>query len=339
MSAIPADLAERFLPVPMSDLPHDQLIVYRSAARAPDDMEEFWGDTLTTARELSSPPTLTPVSTGLELAETWDVEFTGFGGDVVRGWLHRPMGRAEALPAVVHYQGYGGGRGLAHQVPLWVLAGYACLEVDVRGQGSGYSFGDTPDPVGSGPAHPGFMTRGLLAPEDYYYRRVYTDSVLAVDVMRDLPGVDSTRIAVCGGSQGGGIALAVAGLRNDLAAVVADVPFLSDFRRGAELAVKAPYTEIAAYLKIHRDHVEQAFRTLAYFDTCTLGQRATAPAMFSVGLMDETCPPSTVYAAYNAYAGPKRMVEYAFNDHEGGGPFHELEVLSFLAERFVAAAT
>ncbi len=323
--------------MPLFDLPYDQLVAHRSAVRVPDDIEEFWDATLRTARDLGSPPTLTPVSTGLELVETWDVAFTGFGGDVVRGWLHRPAGAVGALPGVVHYQGYGGGRGLAHQVPLLALAGYACLEVDTRGQGSGYSPGDTPDPAGSGPAHPGYMTRGLLSREDYYYRRVFTDAVLAVDVIGDLPWVDSSRIAVCGGSQGGGIALAVAGLRSDLAAVAADVPFLSDFRRGAEVAVKAPYTEIADYLKVHRDHAEQAFRTLAYFDTCALGQRATAPALFSVGLMDETCPPSTVYAAYNAYAGPKRIVEYAFNDHEGGGPFHEVEVLGFLAESFAAS--
>ena len=60
-------------------------------------------------------------------------------------------------------------------------------------------------------------------------------------------------------------------------------------------------------------------RTLSYFDGAVLARRATAPALFSVGLMDQTCPPSTVYAAYNAWAGAdKRIVEYPFNDHEGG---------------------
>lgn len=39
--------------------------------------------------------------------------------------------------------------------------------------------------------------------------------------------------------------------------------------------------------------------------------------------MDQTCPPSTVCAAYNRYAGDKRIVEYPFNDHEGGQGFHE----------------
>ncbi len=40
--------------------------------------------------------------------------------------------------------------------------------------------------------------------------------------------------------------------------------------------------------------------------------------------MDETCPPSTVYAAFNRYGGPKEIQEYPFNDHEGGEGFHEV---------------
>ena len=63
--------------------------------------------------------------------------------------------------------------------------------MDTRGQGGQYgSGGDTPDPVGSGPAAPGFVTRGILDPATYYYRRVLTDAVRAVDAARALPGVD-----------------------------------------------------------------------------------------------------------------------------------------------------
>ena len=212
----------------------------------------------------------------------------------------------------------------------WPLAGYACLQVDTRGQGSGYSPGDTPDPAGSAPAHPGYLTRGILDPATYYYRRVFTDAVLAVDAAQQLPGIDPGKVAVAGGSQGGGIALAVAGLRDDLAAVLADVPFLTDFRRASEIATELPYTELTSYLAIHRDHVDQVFATLAYFDVSVLGTLATAPALVSAALMDVTCPPSTVYAAYNAYAGPKELRVYPYNDHEGGQAFHEVEQLAFL---------
>ena len=74
--------------------------------------------------------------------------------------------------------------------------------------------------------------------------------------------------------------------------------------------------------------------TLAHVDVAILGRRAVAPALFSVGLMDEICPPSTVYAAYNAYGGPKEMREYPFNDHEGGQGFHDVAKLAWLRERF-----
>ena len=40
--------------------------------------------------------------------------------------------------------------------------------------------------------------------------------------------------------------------------------------------------------------------------------------MISVGLHDPVCPPSTVFAAYNHYAGPKRLQLWPFNRHESG---------------------
>lgn len=206
--------------------------------------------------------------------------------------------------------------------------------MDTRGQGSANSPGDTTDPVGSGPAHPGYVTRGILDPAAYYYRRVFTDAVLAVDAASCLPGIDPARVAVAGGSQGGGIAVAVASLRDDLRAVLTDVPFLSDFRRASEIAGVAPYTELTKYLSVHPDHIKQVFRTLAYFDIAVLGALASAPALFSVALMDETCPPSTVYAAFNAYGGTKELRVWPYNDHEGGHVFHEAEQLAFLRAQF-----
>src|SRR5207237_3699906 len=100
--------------------------------------------------------------------------------------------------------------------------------------------------------------------------------------------------------------------------------FLADMRRATELTDTAPYNEIARFLKVHRDKVETVFHTLSYFDVALLARRARASALFSVGLMDIVCPPSTVFAAYNAYGGPKEIAEYAYNDHEGGGELHEV---------------
>jgi cephalosporin-C deacetylase len=318
-------------PVPRYDLPLDQLRSYLPSGRAPADLEGFWARTLAEARRLGSPPGFEPVDTGLTLVDTFDVTYSGYGGAPVRGWLHIPRS-IERAPLIVGFHGYGGGRGLPHEASLWTLAGYAHLTVDARGQGATTRSGGTADPEGSGPAHAGFMTRGIEDPSTYYYRRVYTDAVLAVETGRRHPRIDGTRVALAGRSQGGGVALAVAALVTDVAAVLVDVPFLCDFPRATELAGKGPYRELVQYLKVHRDAVDVVLSTLAYFDGVTFASMATAPALFSVALMDETCPPSTVFAAHNAYAGPKDIEVYPYNDHEGGQAFHEAVQLRWLAE-------
>jgi cephalosporin-C deacetylase len=310
--------------VPYFDLPLDALRAHVTAVAEPPDLDEFWRDTLESARGHDVAAQFAPAESALRVIETLDVTFAGFAGDPIRGWLHLPCNATEPLPCVVEYIGYGGGRGLAHQHVFWATAGFAHFVMDTRGQGASWSVGDTPDPNSGASAHPGFMTRGILDPADYYYRRLMVDAVRAVDAARMHPAVDAARVAVAGASQGGGLTLAVASLRDDVVAALPEVPFLADMRRATELIDTAPYNEISGFLKVHRDKVETAFRTLGYFDVALLGSRARATALFSVGLMDVICPPSTVYAAYNAYGGPKQIVEYAYNDHEGGGELHEV---------------
>ena len=93
-----------------------------------------------------------------------------------------------------------------------------------------------------------------------------------------------------------------------------------------------PYLEISRYLKADRRRTDDVLRTLDYFDVAALAAAATAPALFSVALQDDVCPPSTVYAAYNAYGGPRKIVEYPFNDHEGGEGFQRQAQLEWLAD-------
>jgi cephalosporin-C deacetylase len=332
--------------VPTFDLPLDELQRYAPDLREPEDFDAFWASTLDDAREHELDVRLEPVESGLLAVRTWDVSFNGFGGDRIRGWLHIPRVALRTgtgkLPAVVQYQGYGGGRGLPHESVFWATAGYAHLVMDTRGQGSGWSTGDTPDPTGSGPAHPGFMTRGILDPHDYYYRRVFVDAIRAVAAVRQHDAIDGAHVVVAGVSQGGGIALAMAGLLNDVAAVLPDVPGPCNWERAIEITDRTPYAEITQYLKVHRDRREEALRTLSYFDCALLSRRANTPALFSVALMDQVCPPSTVYAAFNAYAGPKAIRVYPYNDHEGGEGFQQAEQLRWLRELFanqLSAAT
>ena len=315
------------------DLPVDELRSYRSASTEPDDFDAFWERTLQEAAEHELGARFEPVETSLRTVRVQDVTFAGFGGHPVKGWLTVPADAAAPLPTVVEFIGYGGGRGLAHTHLLWASAGCAHFVMDTRGQAGAWGGGETPDPVGSGPAFPGFMTRGVEDPAGYYYRRLFTDAVRAVQAARTHPLVDPARVAVLGGSQGGGIAIAVGGLVPDLAAVLPDVPFLCDFPRATVVTDRLPYREIGNYLKTHRGRTGQVLRTLAYFDGVHFAARGRAPALFSVALEDQTCPPSTVFAAFNAWAAADKHIEvYDFNDHEGGGPYQQAAQLAWLPQ-------
>lgn len=314
------------------DLSLDELREYRPARREPADFDAFWQETLNATRQFPLEARFEPADYHLRIVETFDVTFNGFAGQSIKGWLLLPVQRSGPLPCVVEYIGYGGGRGFPLDWLTWSSAGFAHLIMDTRGQGSVWRRGDTPDlePDGSNPQAPGFMTRGILRPQTYYYRRVFADAVRAVEAARVHAAIDPQRIAVSGGSQGGGIALAVSALEPGIQVTMPDVPFLCHYQRATSITDAAPYQEIVKYCQVHRDNIETVFETLSYFDGLNFATRAQAHALFSVALMDEICPPSTVFAAYNHYAGPKEIKVWPYNHHEGGETYQVLEKLKFL---------
>ena len=54
--------------------------------------------------------------------------------------------------------------------------------------------------------------------------------------------------------------------RDDVSALLCDVPFLSDFRRASELATRAPYDELTGYLAVHRDQTDRVFQAVRSTD-------------------------------------------------------------------------
>jgi len=317
------------------DLPLAKLQAYKPTEKAPRDFDAFWKRTLaeTAATGGTEARFVKLTDPYYKLVHAYDVTFRGYLGQWVKAWYLEPAGTTGPLPCVVGYQGYGGGRSLPTDHLAFPLAGMAYLFMDTRGQGSTWCPGDTADDAPAGPQFPGFMTRGIESPETYYYRRVFVDAVRALETAAAHPHVDPKRIAVTGGSQGGGIAIAAAALAGKQVKIcMPDVPFLCHYTRATSIVDSHPYFEITSYLKTHRTKVAATYRTLSYFDGIHFAPRITARCLFSVGLMDTICPPSTVYAAYNRIKSPKQMCIYSHNNHEGGAQFQTHERLAFASK-------
>lgn len=326
--------------MPFTDMPLDELRRFKPAVREPGDFDRFWDDTLAESRQAAERPgaaaTRVPAHTPVTELLIEDLTFPGFAAEPVKGWVMRPKGRdAERLPAVIEYLGYNGGRGLPGETVRWALSGYVHVLMDTRGQGSGWgSQGDTPDPHGSGPSAQGWMTRGILDPREHFYRRVFTDAARLIDEVKTWDFVDPERIAVTGGSQGGGIAIAAAGLTPGLWALLPDVAFLCAWEHAASVATTGPFDELATYLAVHRGQIDAVWDAAAYFDGVNFAQRVTAPALFSVALMDDVVPPSTTFAAYNRLSSADKHIEvYPYNNHSGGGGCQWFKQAAFLADR------
>jgi len=257
----------------------------------PSDLQAFWERTI--ARTAEEP---------LE-AEVKDVDekaihymsritYCGLGGVKVRAYCSTQHAEGEhrrRLPALVTTPGYSGwGSGITLGE---CQRGYVVLHVYPRGQGESAELWQ----VEPG-ANQAWVNHGKHNPEGFYYQGAYMDVVRGIDYLLTRPDVDPQRIGLISGSQGGLFSLAVGAIDSRVRAVVANEPFLCDFRhnpahRGCPDLVNDP---------VFLD-------TFDYFDPVNLAPWLKAPTLVSSGGKDATCPPEVIRSVWDRLPGIKAL--------------------------------
>ncbi len=292
---------------------------YGTSMVRPDDFDEFWDDVLAAVdpMPLNAAVTHSPLRSTADV-DVFDVRFDSIDGIRIAGWYCLPASHTGKLPSILQVPGYIGEPPVPKQQ---AKTGYAVFSVAPRGKlRSNGQFN---------PGYPGLLTHNIVDRNTYSYRGFYIDAVRAFDFLAGREEVDSERIGVTGSSQGGGLTLVVAGLRNP-AAGAAGAPYLCGFMDAIQLAHTYPYQEIRDYLRLYPDREPSVRATLAYFDGIHFGPRISCPIIVNVGLQDNICPPETGYAAFRAIASSdKRMYAYDGHAHDAGSVAHGSVIKAF----------
>ena len=305
------------------DMPMAELEVYSGRNPKPADFDAFWDRSLAELAAVDPAVVLEPAGFETPFAECFHMYFTGIGGARIYAKLVRPKHRPAPGPAVLQFHGYSGSiAGWAEESKLaFAAAGITYAGMDCRGQG-----GLSEDPGGvTGPTLNGHIIRGLFdaldgRPEKFAFRQIFLDTVQLARIVRGLDYVDADRVGVFGGSQGGALTVACGSLVPELKRLAPVYPFLSDYQRVWEMEqARAAYAELKEWFRrfdpLH-ERENDVFTALGYIDIQHLASRIRGDVLWTIGLTDEICPPSTQFAAYNKITASKSMRIYPDYGHE-----------------------
>lgn len=152
----------------------------------------------------------------------------------------------------------------------------------------------------------GYMTFGLDDKNTYYYKRVYLGCIRANDFIATLPQFDGKNMGVTGGSQGGALSIITASLDNRVKYLVSYYPALSDMTGYLFNRAGGWPHMFAKQNQVHnkKDKIE----TSKYYDVVNFARSLTIPGYYSWGFNDETCPPTSLYSAFNVITAPKQLL-------------------------------
>jgi cephalosporin-C deacetylase len=304
--------------MPILDFPLSKLKTYKGINPKPKDFDAYWEKALKEMRSLNPRVELKPNHVlHAPYADCFDMTWTGVGGARIHAKLLKPKHASKPHPALCVFHGYSMSSGDWSDKLPYVAAGFTVAAMDCRGQG-----GLSEDSGGvKGNTLNGHIIRGLDdKPEKMLYRQIFLDTAQMARIVMDMPDVDAKRVGATGGSQGGGLTLACAALEPRIARAAPIYPFLSDYQRVWEMDLaKHAYDELQQYFRrFDPTHAreKEIFTKLGYIDNQHLAPRIKAQVLMAVGLMDEICPPSTQFAAYNKIRSKKEMVILPDYGHE-----------------------
>lgn len=294
---------------------------------APKDLRAFWDQTIAELATVAPQYNVAP-SPEWSTAHTdcFLVEMRSLGDVRIRAWFEVPKS-AGPHPVLLRVPGYTQGMKPAQSIP-----NMAVLSLNIRGHGN--STDDEPAYEWWGPGD--YLLRGLDDPQKFFYRGAIMDCLRGVDFVASRPEIDTKRIGITGGSQGGMLSFTTAALDKRIALCAPDIPFVADSMKGFEMT-KWPGSVLRHWLgRDPKNTWEIASATFSYIDPKNLAGWIECPVLMGVGLQDTATPAPTAFAAYNQLRSPKAYRLYPEAGHSTP-PEHVEAKMAWIREQFALA--
>jgi cephalosporin-C deacetylase len=271
----------------------------RPTVKDPEDFDSFWANAIAEARKINLDPRITLIPERCtSTVNVYQISFQNERyGSRIYGMLAIPKKEGK-YPAILKVPGagirpYSGDTRTAAR-------GFITLEIGIHGIPVNLDL-EVYNNLSAGALY-SYPTIRMNDRDAFYYKRVYLGCVRAVDFIYSLPEFNGTDVAVTGGSQGGALTIVTAGLDRRIKYMAAMYPALCD-------NTGYLYNRAGGWPHYFRNNEPKPgeVETLGYYDVVNFAKRVTAPGFYTWGYNDLTCPPTSMYSAYNVITAPKEI--------------------------------
>ncbi len=273
-------------------------------AARPADFDAFWAAKIKGLETIPADPVVTPGESGRPDVEYATVRLNNINGAHVYGQLAKPA-RAGKFPAVLVLQWAGGPYPLQK---VWVVdraaQGWLALNVEPHDVP-----GDLPKEFYD--ALPALIKQYPKIYDDdrdrSYFLRMILGDYRALEYLAGRPEWNGKILVATGGSMGGWQSIAVAGLNPKVTHMIVDVPAGAD-------ANAALHGRHASYPNWDASR-PKVMETALYFDPVNFAPRIHATCLVSLGFIDNTSTPTSVWTMFNQIPGRKEAVPLVYAAH------------------------
>lgn len=278
----------------------------KPTATVPDDFMNYWMAQKETLDAIPINADLTPYKVHISGVEVYDITLDNVNGYKVHAYFGKPSGKGP-YPALINIPGAGVGSASYNYATNWAKEGFLVMSLSIHDLPNGMS-ADYYKEKTRGPLNH-YSTKGRDNRDTYYFHHVILGIIRAIDYVTSRPEWDKKNLIVNGSSQGGGLTLITTGLDSRVSAAVANVPALCD-HSGRNFDRPSGWPQLVP-MDSNGKLNARILKVSQYYDAINFARRIRVPMVFGVGLIDNTCHPTTVFSAYNSLKSTNKEIDIA----------------------------